>query len=64
MKATEEQQQHIRAILKDAGIYHDILVDYDPETDIEGDCTSVYIDGDISFDIMAEIVDYLRECEK
>lgn len=64
MRATEEGRQHISSILKEAGIYHDILVDYDPETNIEGDCTSIYIDGDISFDIMAEIVDYLREYEK
>ena len=60
MKITKEQQEHISAILEGARLYYNILVDYDPETDIEEGCTSVYIDGDISFDTMAEIVDYLR----
>lgn len=64
MKLTKEQQEHISAILKGAGLYYDILVDYDPVTGIDGDCVSVYIDGDISFDTMAEIVDYLRGREK
>lgn len=64
MKITKEQQEHISAILEGARLYHDIQLDYDPVTNTEEDCTSVYIDGDISFDIMAEIVDYLRECEK
>lgn len=64
MKITKEQQEHIGAILEGAGLYYDILVDYDPVTDIEEDCTSVYIDGDISFETMAEIMDYLRGREK
>lgn len=64
MKITKEQQGHISAILEGAGVYYDIQADFDPVTGIEGDCVSVYIDGDISFDTMAEIVDYLREYEK
>lgn len=64
MKITKEQQEHISAILEGAGLYYDIRPDYDPVTDIEEDCVSVYIDGDISFDTMAEIVDYLRGREK
>lgn len=64
MKITKEQQEHISAILEGAGLYFNIDSYYDPEKDEEEDCTSVYIDGDISFDTMAEIVDYLREREK
>lgn len=64
MKATEEQQEHISAILEGERLYHNIQLDYDPETNTEEGCTSVYIDGDISFDTMAEIVDYLRGREK
>lgn len=64
MKITKEQQEHISAILEGARLYHNIQPDYDPVTDAEKDCTSVYIDGDISFDTMAEIVDYLRGHEK
>lgn len=64
MKITKEQQEHISAILEGAGLYYHILPDYDPVTDIEEDCVSVYIDGNISFDTMAEIVDYLRGREK
>lgn len=64
MKITEEQQEHISAILEGAGLYYCIEADYDPVTDIEEDCVSVYIDGYISFDTMAEIVDYLRGREK
>ena len=64
MKITKEQQEHISAILEGAGLYYNIKVAYDPETDTEEDCVSVYIDGDISFDTMAEIVDYLRGREK
>lgn len=64
MKITKEQQEHISAILEGARLYHNIQPNYDPETDTEEDCTSVYIDGEISFDTMAEIVDYLRGHEK
>lgn len=64
MKITKEQQEHISAILEGTGLYYDIRADFDPVTDIEEDCVSVYIDGDISFDTMAEIVDYLRGREK
>jgi hypothetical protein len=64
MKITKEQQEHISAILKGTGLYYDIQPDYDPVTNTEEDCVSVYIDGDISFDTMAEIVDYLRGREK
>lgn len=60
MIATEEQRNHIDELLKTEEIYHDMLLPYDPETGVEGECDSIYIDGDISFDTMAEIVDYLR----
>ena len=60
MILSEEQRLHVGAILKRAGLYFNIDSYYDPEKDEEEDCTSVYIDGDIAFDTMAEIVDYLR----
>ena len=64
MKITKEQREHISAILEGAGLYYDIRPDFDPVTGIEEARESVYIDGDISFDTMAEIVDYLRGREK
>ena len=60
MKATTEQRAKIEGILKNAGIYNEVLLPFNPETRVVGDCTSVYIDGEIPFDTMAEIVDCLR----
>lgn len=60
---TEEQQAYIDALLKKEDIYHTLLEDYDGDKDEFMDyCSSIYIDGDISFDTLAEIVDYLRAC--
>lgn len=60
---TEEQQAYIDALLKKEDIYHTLCEDYDDDKDEFMDyCTSIYIDGDISFDTLAEIVDYLRTC--
>ena len=63
MIINEQQKAHIDAILEKEGIYHCLLTDYDPETHTEADCTSVYINGDIAFDTLAEIVDYLRSTQ-
>jgi len=60
---TEEQQAYIDALLKKEDIYHSLYEDYDEDKDEFMDyCSSIYIDGDISFDTLAEIVDYLRAC--
>ena len=60
---TEEQQAYIDALLKKEDIYHTLYDDYDEDKDEFMDyCSSIYIDGDISFDTLAEIVDYLRAC--
>ena len=60
---TEEQQAYIDALLKKEDIYHTLYEDYDEDKDEFMDyCSSIYIDGDISFDTLAEIVDYLRAC--
>lgn len=60
---TEEQQAYIDALLKKEDIYHHLYEDYDADKDEFMDyCTSIYIDGEISFDTLAEIVDYLRVC--
>ena len=64
MKLSEEQRRYVGAILERAGLYFNLDSHYDPEKDEEDDCTSVYIDGDVAFDTMAEIVDYLRGGEK
>lgn len=66
MIATEEQARHIVGILKAADIYCDY-----PVLDGERECDDgpypyvpfddrIYLDGNITFDKMAEIVDYLR----
>lgn len=62
MIATKEQQKFIDELLEKEGIYHTIGLDFDVETWTEKGCTSVYIDGDVSFDILAEIIDHLRAC--
>jgi len=60
---TEEQQAYIDALLKKEDIYHSLYEDYDEDKDEFMDyCSSIYIDGNISFDTLAEIVDYLRAC--
>jgi hypothetical protein len=60
LKANEEQMKHITEILGD--IYNESVLDYDRETDCgyEEFDDRIYLDGNITFDMMAEIVDYLR----
>ncbi len=57
---TEEKRKHIDAILVD--IYHDHPCDLDEEFNDVTQYERVYIDGEISYDMMADIVDYLRSC--
>ena len=60
---TEEQQAYIDELLKKEDVYHTLCEDYDADkNEFMGYCTYIYIDGDISFDTLAEIVDYLRAC--
>ena len=61
---TEEQMKHITEILGD--IYNESVLDYDRETDwgYEEFDDRIYLDGNITFDKMAKIVDYLREQNK
>ena len=54
---TEEQRLHIEEILAPYHIYISWSLDW--ETD-----ASIYIDGTISFDVMAEIVEYLKSQNK
>lgn len=57
---TEEKRKHIDAILGD--IYYDHPYDLDEEFNDVTQYERVYIDGEISYDMMADIVDYLRSC--
>lgn len=52
-------------MLEKEGIYCHPILDYDKETDwgYEDSDDRIYVDGDITFDTMAKIVDYLREQE-
>ena len=60
---TEEQRRHIEEILAPYDIYISWPLNFEDETDYgyEERVDAIYIDGDISFDAMAEIVDYLRK---
>lgn len=64
LKANEEQMKHITEILGD--IYNESVLDYDRETDwgYEEFDDRIYLDGNITFDTMAKIVDYLIEQNK
>ena len=57
---TEEKRKHIDAILGD--IYHDHPYDLDGDFNDVTQYERIYIDGEISYDMMADIVDYLRSC--
>lgn len=57
---TEEKRKHIDAILVD--IYHDHPYDLDGDFNDVTQYERIYIDGEISYDMMADIVDYLRSC--
>lgn len=62
MNISREQIGHIAKILDEAGIYHS-----EYEVEIEDFVwanyfDSIHIDGDISFDTLIEIADYLRTC--
>ena len=61
--ATEEQRRHIEEILAPYHIYISWPLNFEEETDYgyEERVDAIYIDGNISFDAMAEIVDYLRK---
>ena len=61
--ATEEQRRHIEEILAPYHVHISWPLDFEDETDYgyEERVDAIYIDGDVSFDAMAEIVDYLRE---
>ena len=60
MIITEEQMQHVKEILRANDNY---VVDcgYDDENDNWViDMSKIYVDGEITFDQMIEVVDYLR----
>lgn len=61
---TEEQRLHVEEILKAHQIYYQWPLDFEKEADdgYEDHIDAIYIDGDIPFDAIAEIVDYLRAC--
>ena len=62
--ATEEQRRHIEEILAPYHIYISWPLDFEKENDWGYDerVDAIYIDGDITFDTLAEIIDYLRAC--
>jgi len=52
---TEEQRQRIEEILAPYHTYISWPLDFAEETE------AIYIDGNVTFDMLAEIVDYLRK---
>ena len=66
MNASDEQYNYIESILDKADIYNQRPLDFEKET--ESDYAfrddAIYIDGNITFDMMALIVDYLRGGQK
>lgn len=61
LKANKKQMQYIAKMLGDT--YNHTVINFEKETDsgYEDYDDRIYIDGDITFCKMAEIVDYLRE---
>lgn len=57
---TEEKRKHIDGILWN--IYHNHPYDIDDDLNDVTQYERIYIDGKISYDMMADIVDYLRSC--
>lgn len=57
---TEEKRKHIDGIL--GYVYHDHPYDVDGDFNDVSMYERIYIDGEISYDMMADIVDYLRSC--
>ena len=57
---TEEKRKHIDGILW--YVYHDHPYDVDGDFNDVSMYERIYIDGEISYDMMADIVDYLRSC--
>lgn len=64
LKANKKQMKHITEILGD--IYNESALDFNRETDwgYEEFDDRIYLDGNITFDKMANIVDYLRKQNK
>lgn len=60
LKASEEQMKHITKILGD--VYNRPVLDFEKQTDwgYEDYDDRIYIDGDITFDKMEEIVNFLK----
>ena len=60
---TKEQKDKVLKILGNGEFFCNFPLDFDKETDIGyEECNErLYIDGEISFDQMAAIVDFLRE---
>ena len=61
--ATEEQRRNIEEILAPYHVHISWPLDFENENDFGfmERFDAIYIDGDVSFDAMAEIVDFLRE---
>ena len=64
LKANKEQMKHIAKILGD--VYNRPVLDFEKETDwgYEDYDDRIYIDGDITFDKMEEIVNLLKSASK
>ena len=64
LKANEEQMKHITKILGD--VYNRPVLDFEKETDFgyEDYDDRIYIDGEITFDKMEEIVNLLKSTSK
>lgn len=64
LKASEEQMKHIIKILGD--VYNRPVLDFEKETEMgyEDYDDRIYIDGDITFDKMEEIVNLLKSTSK
>lgn len=63
MKATDEQINHILGLLEKEDIYCRPVQNFDSENEYGYNDYDdrIYLDGDITFGVMANIVDYLRE---
>ena len=64
LKASEEQMKHITKILGD--VYNRQVIDFENETDwgYEDYDDRIFIDGEITFDKMEEIVNFLKSTSK
>lgn len=60
MKVTDEQMKRICALLKENGVYYSGLI-YGEEHDYEDRMDGLYLDGDVTFDLMEKILEIAKE---